>query len=327
MSMVTRIAAVCLVCACVLAVNQASSMAAGETNTPSANHVTVTPPIPNAKSPVETFRELLAMTSAQQHEFLAQRPVQNQNRLLAKIREYRQLTPNERELRLRETEMHYYLLPLMSPRSTNRAAQLAAIPEDTRGLIETRLAAWDQLQPAVQRELLENEATIRYFTEMAVSTPDRQQQAMENIPPSQRAALEAGISRWQAMPEKQRAEVFQRFEQFFELNRKEQENALNTLSEAERRNIEQTLRTFNALDAAQRAECVRSLRKYALLSPLQRTQFLQNAELWRAMRPDQRQAWRDLVARLSSLPPMPPGATAEPPAFPAAKQTLVTNRN
>lgn len=285
------------------------------------------PPIPQPKSPVETFRELLAMSPAEQQRFLSSRPIQNQNRLRIKIREYQQLSPNVRELRLLETEMHYYLLPLMRAAAANREAQLAAIPESTREFIERRLAAWDQLPPAVQQELLENEATIRYFTEMGISTPDQQRHAIESMPASQRASLEAGISRWQAMPRKQRDQVFQRFELFFALNRKEQESALNTLSDSERRNIQKTLLAFSALSPDQRAQCVRSLQKYAELSPDERNRFMQNAELWRTMTPDQRQAWRDLVARLSSTPPMPPSANGAPPALPTPKPVLATNGN
>ena len=71
------------------------------------------PPRPRLKSPVDLFRELLAMTPAGRENFLTNRPPGIRNRILAKVREYGALDPNERELRLRATELRWYLLPLL----------------------------------------------------------------------------------------------------------------------------------------------------------------------------------------------------------------------
>jgi hypothetical protein len=88
------------------------------------------PPLPHLKSPVDLFRELLAMTPAGRENYLTNRPPGIRARILAKVREYEALDPNERELRLRATELRWYLLPLLHESPTNRAAQLAAIPDE-----------------------------------------------------------------------------------------------------------------------------------------------------------------------------------------------------
>ena len=122
------------------------------------------PPLPHLKSPVDLFRELLAMTPAERENYLTNRPPEIRARILAKVREYEALDPNERELRLRATELRWYLLPLLRESPTNRAAQLAAIPDDLQPLVKNRLRQWDILPPTLQAEFLESERTLRYFT-------------------------------------------------------------------------------------------------------------------------------------------------------------------
>src|SRR4051812_34598984 len=99
-----------------------------------------TPPEPAAaKSPVAVFRELLNMEPSERTKALADRPEETRKRILAKIREYQSLKPDERELRLKVTELGYYLRPLMRTPATNRTAQLAIIPAGYRELVQVRL--------------------------------------------------------------------------------------------------------------------------------------------------------------------------------------------
>jgi len=93
---------------------------------------------PLAKSPVESFRELLAMKPGEREQYLATRPPAIRKRFLAKIQEYEAMSAEERELRLRATELRWYLLPLMQMPATNRTAQLAAIPEADRPMVEAK---------------------------------------------------------------------------------------------------------------------------------------------------------------------------------------------
>ncbi len=283
------------------------------------------PELPPVRSPVDFFRELLARRDpAERLAFLTNRSPAVQKLILAKVREYELLPPEQRELRLRVTELHYYLLPLMSMPATNRADQLALVPEDTRKLVEDRLAQWDKLPSEAQRDLLQNEATLRTLTDLGSGSPARQQLVVTGMTETQKAELEGGIRRWQGLSLQQRSATIARFNQFFDLTTEEKARALASLSEAERHQLNRTLASFENLTPLQRAKCVRSFEKFASLSLEERRQFLQSAERWKVMSPSQRQLWRDLVYSISHQPPVPPGADlpprppSRPPPLPAA---------
>jgi len=284
----------------------------------SADAALTNPPSP--RSPVDTFRELLAMTAAERKQFLADRRPETQKQILAKVREYESLNPNQRELRLRITELYYYLWPLMNSPATNRPAQLALVPDRDRKEIQTRLLVWDRLPARKQQELLANAATLRYFTGLKTGPPP--------LPPfssAQQARLERGIRQWQDLPKDQQRKITSRFERFFDLTPEERQKALNTLSEPERQQIDKTLYKFENLSPADRAQCLSNFAKFASLTLAQRWQFLRNAELWRLMPPAERQNWRDLVNDLPQQPPRPPGL--EGPPAPWFSRPPPTNRN
>jgi len=289
---------------------------------PSSPKAIPVPPLPSV-SPVEQFRELLAMNTIERRRFLAERPEATRKQILAKIREYESLKPEQRELRLKATELRWWLMPLMRTPAKDRAAQLGMIPADSRELVDSRLREWDKLSPAVQKELLDNEATLRYFAETEGPSA--------SYPAARRQKLDAGIAQWQTLPEARRREIAHRFEQFFGLTNPEKEKVLRTVSDAERRQIEKTLKSFGSLPAQQRAQCIRSFGKLASLTPAERQQFLKNAERWQLMTPSERQDWRNLVARLSSQPPLPFDALQQapvpsPPPLPtSARRPLATN--
>jgi hypothetical protein len=284
-------------------------------NAPAAPPV---PAPPAVKSPVDLFRELLSMTPAERSHFLAGRSPENRKLIMAKVREYQSLKPDVRELRLRVTELRWYLWPLMTMDPTNRAPLLARVPAADLKLIQDRLRQWDILPPDLQKQLLENEATVRYFTELQ----EQKERSSADISPARRGKLEAGIREWQALPERDRQNIADRFNQFFGLNDREKEASLQTLSEQERRQIEKTLRNFSELSPMQRAQCIRSFEKFAGLTIEERQQFLKNAERWKLMTPDDRQAWRDVVSRVPPFP-MPPSMAMPPkPPLPAQRRNV-----
>lgn len=283
------------------------------------------PPMPSSPSPVAAFRELLSMNLAERRQALTNRPPAVQRQILAKLREYETLKPEQRELRLQATELRYYLLPLMGSPTADRQARLQSLPETHRAMVEARLKGWDALGPAGQRELLDNEAALSYFTEVTSDT------ARQSLSPARREKLEASIKAWQSLPEQKRRDLLAQFNRFFELNDRERDQALRTLSEPERRQMERTLTSFEKLQPAQRAQCIRSFEKFASLTVEERQQFLKNAQKWQLMSPSERQEWRELVARLplfppriTPLPPLPPAPQISP--NPANKSTVATNR-
>lgn len=254
---------------------------------------------PVIRSPVDTFRQLLAMTPDERDVFLTNRPPEIRGRILAKLSEYEALNPNERALRLRATELRWYLIPLLHESPTNRAAQLARIPDDLREIVEARLEEWTILPPPLREEFLENEHLLSYFAE--VNTGSR---AANN---SGREPSQTERAHWNRLPEDERRQVAAGFNQFFDLTAEEKEKTLNTLSETERAQMEKTLRSFENMPPAQRTECVNAFAKFASMAAPEKAEFLKNAERWSAMSPAERQAWRDLVVNVPQWPPLPIG--------------------
>ncbi len=132
--------------------------------------------------------------------FLTNRPPEIRARILAKVAEYEALDPNERELRLRATELRWYLMPLLRESPTNRDARLALIPPDMRGIwSKTGSTEWSILPPTLQQEFLENERILRYFAQM-----DTSNNPAEN---SGRAPSDDERARWNALPEPEQRQV------------------------------------------------------------------------------------------------------------------------
>jgi len=274
------------------------------------------PPLPQTQSPVNLFRQLLAMTPPERENYLTNRPPEIRDRILAKVREYLALAPDERELRLRATELRWYLMPLLRESPPNWDARLAQVPDDLRGLVKSRLAGWSILPPSLQQEFLANEGTLHYFSHV---------DSTNGLPPG---PSDADQARWNALSENDRRRITNEFNQFFELTPVEKQKTLNTLSGAERAQMEKTLQTFGKLPPAQRAQCIRAFAEFAGMSPADRAEFLKNAERWSQLPPQERQAWCDLVAQVPLWPPVP-NALIMPPKLPPPRPhpTLVTNRN
>ena len=285
------------------------------------------PPLPTAQSPVDIFRTLLALPPAEQKHYLATRTPEARQRILAKLREYESLKPEQRELRLRATELRWFLLPLLNSPATNRAAQRALIPDSLRQPVDDRLREWDQLPSAAQRELLENEATLDYFTQLQTGTDEQKQAARQNLSPARREKLEAGIASWQTLPAPQREKMLARFSQFFDLTAAEKAKALHNFSDTERQQMEKTLARFAKLPKGQRAQCVQSFAQFTAMSLDERQQFLKNAERWKLMPSEDRRRWRELVQKVPPQPPLPPGIFSQPPMPPSLSAPVATNKS
>jgi hypothetical protein len=293
------------------------------------------PPMPHAESPVDLFRKLLAMTTTGQHDFLTNRPPAVRLRIQAKLREYAALDPNERELRLRATELRWYLLPLLHESPTNRAAQLTAIPADLRALVNARLLQWDILPPPLQTEFFESEHALRYFTHVDPSNGPPMP-PMPPLSPGQRQLHSQpgpDLAHWNSLSGDEHQRITDQFNQFFELTPAEKQKTLNTLSDAERRQMEKTLETFGQLPRGQRLQCLRAFTEFAGMSTAEKQDFLKNAQHWTQMSPKERQTWRDLVTHVPQWPPLPSTLTPPmppplpPPLTQRAPPALATNHN
>ncbi len=278
---------------------------------------------PHQTAPVEFFRALLVMQPEEREQQLAIYPPPIQERLLAKIQEYEGLGPNERELRLRATELRWYLLPLLRESPTNLTAQLAQVPDDLRDLVQTRLEQWKILPQPLQQEFLDNERVLRYFAHVDSTNGTPAPGEWGRTPP------DSDLARWQALPEDQRKRIAAQVDNFFKLTPDERQETLNTLSDVEREQMEKTLQAFGNLSAAQRTECIRAFTKFASMNAAEKQEFLKNAERWSQMSPDERQTWRDLVANVPNWPPLPPMAESAPQSdsAPLPQPAVATNHN
>jgi hypothetical protein len=259
---------------------------------------------PAAKSPVALFRELLAMSPADRAQTIAIRPPDTQKRILEKLTEYDILPPELRELRLRETELRWYLRPLMDEPRTNRAARLALIPEDERKLVEERLQSWDLLPPPLQEQFKDNDTIKNYFAQIGSDTGKERDAILKEIPVERQEELKKGLDRWAGMSEEDRQKTLAGFNTFFSLTAEEKAKTLDTVSDEDRQQMEQTLVAYGKLTPQQRAECIRSFDKFFGMSVAERHQFLKNADRWLEMTPEERQKWRELVNVAPIMPPM-----------------------
>jgi predicted Fe-S protein YdhL (DUF1289 family) len=270
------------------------------------------PPMPSVKSPVDSFRELLAMTPAERANDLSNRPPAIRDRILAKVREYKALAPDERELRLRATDLRWYLFPLMHASPTNRAVMLAAVPDDLQALVHSRLGQWDVLSPPIQKEFFANERALRYFTQVDTSNSPPLP-ALRPGPARQPGPSDTDWTHWNALSDDQRQNIAAQCNQFFELTPAEKQKTLNTLSDVERQQMERTLETFGKLPPAQRQQCIRAFTEFAGMSAPEKQDFLKNARHWSQMSPQERQTWRDLVRQVPEWPPLPLMSPPMPP--------------
>src|SRR5262245_26488408 len=230
---------------------------------PGANELSVPAP-PIAKSPIDYFRELLALSPEEREQRLADKPENQRQSIRAKLQEYASLNPEERDARLRATELRWYLRPLMEQAPTNRLSLVVTVPGSVRSLVEARLQQWDLLRPEVQKEILENERLIRYFVPTA---PRSWGTVRVEVSPKRLEELETALVRWRKLPIEQRQRMCIRFRQFFELSPSERTRTLSGLSDEEHKQMEATLKAFEKLPPAQREVCINSFRKLANLEP------------------------------------------------------------
>jgi hypothetical protein len=261
------------------------------------------------KPPVTVFRELLAMAPAERESNLSERPAPIRDRILAKLAEYEAMKPDERESRLRMTELRWYLISFIALPPSTRANQLALVPEADRKLVSDSLRQWDLLSPEQQQEVLKYEKTMEEFVSRRVNETNRVPQIpMPPLPPDPFQSVSNFIS----LPPVQRARMNEGFQHFFDLSEEEKQRTLAVLPTQQRLQMANALATFSRLPQAGREQFLNSLDALSSMSAAERQNFLQNAERWQKLSAAEKQAWRTLVNRVPPLPPMPPEAGLPP---------------
>lgn len=270
-------------------------------------------PVSGERNPVAAFRILLAMRSDARMTELAAKPARQREVLTSRLREYDALTPAEREARLRATELHYYLRPLLGAPTAERAVRLAGAPEQFRRQVEERLAAWDKLPAEIQREILANERLLQAMTRPAVAN------AFPPLPPGLEPKVPDNVAHWHTLDAQQREQLLNNFTHYFRLDERAKTQVVAALPEPKRAEATRTLSEFEQLSAAERAACLTALKQLGQMTQAEQARFYANAELWQKMPESERAAWRKVVVE---FPPLPPGAGLPPlpPGLPEPKR-------
>lgn len=288
----------------VMSVHPATLAAAQDSST---TNIFAGQPVPLVPSPVRVIRELIAMPEAKRSEMLAMYPDGLREPLAAKVTEYLNMDPEARELRLQATDLRHYLQQLLPLDIATRRLALGRVPESLREVVSERIDKWTLLLPDMQRDFLESEKVVRYFTEMGITSEDMRLVLIFPPRPDVSPEMERKIAEWNNLPEATRARVFAQFNDMFELSPAERDQTLKVLSAEERDAMREALDSFNQLSPEQRQVCLRSFEKFSQMSVLQRRMFLQKAEAWSRMTAAEREQWKELVNRVPNLPPFPPG--------------------
>lgn len=277
------------------------------------------PPVPELKSPVNQFRELLALPAAERESRLTNRPPEIRKRILAKLQEYEAMKPDERELQLRTTQLRWYLVSFRGMSPNDRATQVAMVPEADRELVKSHLDSWDRLPSDEQKDILAYEKALEAFQAQRFTNAN----ALVPPPPPSKEALK-NLNAFLQLPPEKRGQMYADFQEFFQLSEAEREKALGTLSPNEQLQITAALRKFEKLPTPQRDRCLKSLAKFSNMSETERGEFLKNAERWRELSSEERQAWRNLINKVAFRPPLPPSIIFPPmPPMPSRSHLQV----
>ncbi|HXG49272.1 MAG TPA: DUF3106 domain-containing protein [Methylomirabilota bacterium] len=269
-------------------------------------------------SPLGLVRQILAMTPDQRQKYLSEKNPRHRKFLEAKLAEFDQLSPEEREARLQSLQLRHYLSLLIRLPATNRQAVLASVPEADRALIQERLKLWDQIRPEQQKLFLEHEAAVRRQVTEDSATP--QDPVLRAYTPMDVAQMQRQWNAWNELPPEKRSEIQAQFHQFFSMPPAKKERTLEALDDRKR----DALIVLDRLPKEERDQCLQGFQKFAELTPEERHEFLKAAASWKKMSESQRQAWRNLAGKLPPAFPLPPGFS-NPPLPPGLKPVRVSH--
>jgi len=258
------------------------------------------------QSPVSFFRRLLKMNEAGRAQALASRSERSRAVLLAKVREYEAMASDIRELKLRTTELRWYLKTLLPMPPDQRAARLAQMPEQDRELVAVRLKQWNLLSPGWRDEILRHERTMDWIRRNELTQP----------PPSPDTRPDARLAQWEELPKETRTGMIHSFNRFFQLSDSERGKILAAVPADRRETVAPALEKLNSLPTNERTECMTAFQKIAAMPEAERQRFFHKAERWRQMTAAERETWANLVTRFPPMPPLPPGLAPKTPQMP-----------
>ena len=254
------------------------------------------------KSPVERFRDLLAMTPAERETVLANRPKFWKDRVLAKIDQYQQMPADQREVKLQETQLRWLLRQAIQMSDGDRQQLMLRCSASEKSMLQQRLEQWEKQSTETRQEMMEYLTRMESISEKRL---ENQNVRPDGSSPPEFPKMDSGIEKFMNLPPSQRSQIIFGYQKFFTLSDKERKMVLNKLAEPARQAILVNVQKINQLPVEERERIMVELKKLANMSPEEQSTFLKNSQTWQSIPKGEKEAWLRLVSRKRPEPPMP----------------------
>jgi hypothetical protein len=287
--------------------------------TPSPAAQTTVIKIKEIKASLDRFQRLLAMSPEDREKALTSKSDKQRSYLRRELLRYEEMPKDERETALQGLRVWYYVRELVKHPTEARTNALPIIPEVERKPVEVRLRRWDLLPQDLQKEIMDNERTIRYVVQLEGLSRQERKEIQATLPQSLQKSWDEKLEEWHAIPIERRQRIYAQFQKFFELSPKERAKFLETLPRQDRDQAEKSLQVVQELDKLSpedRAACLESFKDFAETpaKSSQRFLHLETIRQWKEMSTKEKDILRKVRSVLvpGSEPPIP-GGTSKPP--------------
>ena len=280
--------------------------------------MSISPPaLPEVKdSPIGHLQTLLEAPEERRSQMLSQHKETSRTFWKRKLNEYGAMDPNEREKKLREAQLHWYLLLILRTPAEDRDTKLLQIPESDRGLIESRLKEWQELPNALQIDIMTHLPALRYFGRLVSLTPEARKKALEEATQDGNRP-DMNSPAWENLDSQRRRSMFLAYQKFFTLEEEKRSRVLAKIPMPQRLSIQSRIQQLENLSPELKEKCLVALEKYAEMTRNERILFRVNAERWKQMPATEHAVWKEVVKK---WPPLPPIRTRSTPPIPSFKK-------
>jgi len=260
--------------------------------------------LPEVKdSPISHLHNLLDASQEKRRQMLAQHDPSARAFWERKVNEYSSMDSMERDQKMREAQLHWYLLLVLRSPVEDRDTKLIQIPQADRGLIQNRLKEWSDLSKPMQVDIMTHLPVLRYFGRLITLTPQERKQAMSaSLAEGNRPDMAS--SDWGLVNPSRRKSMFLAYQKFFSLADEKRKRVLSKIPMPQRLNVQSKLEQIENLSPAAKKRCLEALAKYAQMTPDERVLFKVNAEVWKSMPDSEHEVWKKVVKKLPPLPPV-----------------------
>jgi len=260
------------------------------------------PTVPSVKdSPISHIRNLLAAAPEQRKDLLDQHTPTTRAFWERKVTEYAAMDEDERDRRLRDAQLHWYLMLILRTPSDQREVKLLELPETERGLISDRVREWEDLPNDLQMDIMTHLPALKYVGQLASLSPGDREKALAEAKKNGTGAEYLSVG-WSTLDVERRRAMFLGYQKFFTLEQRRQEKVLAKIPMPQRQTLQSRLEQLENLSPDVRQKCLDALQKYAHMTPEERILFRATAERWKQMEPAEHDVWRKVVTRIPPIP-------------------------